>query len=248
MIKELEEKRKKLKENEEIMNLNDYELNNLEYKQALKIDKRTFSQYYCSLIRTKHILIFSIFPFKDYNSRAIKISMFILSFSISFTVNALFFSDSTMHQIYVDNGSFNFIYHIPQIIFSWLISAFLNSLIRILALTEKNILRVKQEKNRVKLSELGKIETKNIFYKALLFFLISFIILGICWYYLSCFCCIYKNTQLHLIKDTLISFGMSLLYPFGIYLIPGIFRIPSLRAKKNDKTTMYKFSKIIQFF
>ena len=247
-IKTIEENGKKLKEKEELLNLNDYELNNLEYKQALKKDKRTFSQYYCSLIRTKHLLIFTFFTIKDYNSRSIKISMFILSFSIYFTVNALFFSDSTMHQIYVDNGSFNFIYHIPQIIFSWLISAFLNSLIRILALTEKNILKIKQEKNKDKLSELGNIESKNIFYKTFLFFGMSFILLGFCWYYLSCFCCIYKNTQLHLIKDTLISFGMSFLYPFGIYLVPGIFRIPSLRTSKKDKSTMYKFSKFVQFF
>ena len=63
---------------------------------------------------------------------------------------------------------------------------------------------------------------------------------------------IYKNTQLHLIKDTLISFAMSLLYPFGIYLLPGIFRIPALsnRKKKNKKDDagkyLYNLSKILQ--
>ena len=47
------------------------------------------------------------------------------------------------------------------------------------------------------------------------------------------FCAIYKNTQLHLIKDTLISFGLSFIYPFGINLLPGLFRIPSLSEKKE---------------
>ena len=60
------------------------------------------------------------------------------------------------------------------------------------------------------------------------------------------FCAIYINTQLHLIKDTLISYGLSMIYPFAIYLAPGVFRIPSLRAKKHDKEIMYKFSKILQ--
>ena len=60
------------------------------------------------------------------------------------------------------------------------------------------------------------------------------------------FCTIYKNTQIHLIKDTLISFGTSLLYPFGIYLLPGLFRIPALLNKKNKKKYLYNLSKLIQ--
>ena len=65
-------------------------------------------------------------------------------------------------------------------------------------------------------------------------------------YYITCFCGIYENTQIHLIKDTILSFVLSLIYPFGICLIPGIFRITALRAKNNDKNCLYKLSKIIQ--
>ena len=39
---------------------------------------------------------------------------------------------------------------------------------------------------------------------------------------------IYKNTQLHLIKDILISFLLVLIYPFAIYLLLGLFGIPAL--------------------
>ena len=37
--------------------LNDYELNSLSYEEAIKYDKRTFIQYYISLLRTKHPII-----------------------------------------------------------------------------------------------------------------------------------------------------------------------------------------------
>ncbi len=60
------------------------------------------------------------------------------------------------------------------------------------------------------------------------------------------FCAIYINTQYHLIKDTLISFGLSLIYPFGIYLLPGLLRIPSLSNHKNKKEYLYEISKFIQ--
>ena len=60
------------------------------------------------------------------------------------------------------------------------------------------------------------------------------------------FCSIYVNTQIHLIKDTIISFAISLIYPFGIYLIPGIFRLSSLRAKDKNQECLYKFSYLFE--
>ena len=60
------------------------------------------------------------------------------------------------------------------------------------------------------------------------------------------FCTIYVNTQIHLIKDTLISFATSFISPLCINLIPGIFRIPALSNKKNKRNYLYGISKIIQ--
>ena len=147
MKNETEKKMHFMKEYEQIIKLNDTELNELKYKEALKKDKRTYLQYYISLIKTKHLIAFSFSPLEDYNARFIKISLFIFSFSICLAVGALFFNDSTMHQIYEDSGSFNFIYQIPQILYSSLISGFLNAIIRVLALTEKNIINIKNEKD-----------------------------------------------------------------------------------------------------
>ena len=62
------------------------------------------------------------------------------------------------------------------------------------------------------------------------------------WYFVSCFCAVYKNTQKHLIKDTLLSFGLSMLYPFGLNFLPGIFRIPALRAKNGNMKYLYQLS------
>ena len=60
------------------------------------------------------------------------------------------------------------------------------------------------------------------------------------------FCTIYQNTQIHLVKDTLISYGLGFIYPFGIYLLPGMFRIPSLSNGKNDRKCCYNISKLLQ--
>ena len=48
-----------LSDYDQIMEFNDYEMNNLKYEEALKFDKRTYIKYYLSLLRTKHLLIFA---------------------------------------------------------------------------------------------------------------------------------------------------------------------------------------------
>ena len=40
------------------MEYTDEEKNNLKYELALKYDKRTYIQYYLSLLKTRHIFIF----------------------------------------------------------------------------------------------------------------------------------------------------------------------------------------------
>ena len=56
--------------------LNDFELNTLEYPLAIKMDKRTYLQYYFSLLKIKHLILFTFLPANDYNLKSIKICLF----------------------------------------------------------------------------------------------------------------------------------------------------------------------------
>ena len=57
------------------MKYSDSEINLFSYEEAILKDKRTFYQYYFSLIRTKHIIFFAFCPIQDYNSRIIKVCL-----------------------------------------------------------------------------------------------------------------------------------------------------------------------------
>ena len=150
-----------------------------------------------------------------------------------------------MHKIYTDSGKFNLNYQLPQIIYSYLISSGINFIIEYLSLDE-TIISIKSE-NSINIKKSKKI-IKNIKIKFCCFFIITFILLLIFGYYISCFCCIYENTQIHLIKDSLLSLLISSIIPFFKSLIPGIFRIPALRNKKGNNSCLYKISQIIEFF
>ena len=149
-----------------------------------------------------------------------------------------------MHKIYEDQGSFNFIFQVPQILYSTLISSFINMIIKTLSLSQKNIIELKNHKQNLNNKKTNIL--KCLVIKFTLFFILSLILLLFFWFYLGCFCAVYKNTQKHLINDTIISFILSLLYPVFLNFIPGFFRIPSLRDVNKNKEGLYKFSKIIQ--
>ena len=150
-----------------------------------------------------------------------------------------------MHKIHEDNGAFNIVYQIPQILYSSVISALINIILKQLSLSEKNILSLKQEKDIKKMGSYAKNIKKCLAIKFIIFFILNHLFLLFFWYFISCFCAVYKNTQIILIEDTLISFGLSMLYPFGLNLLPGIFRIPSLRAQKKNKKILYKISELL---
>ena len=239
---------KQIEKVNQIMKYTNDQLNELPYELALQYDTRKFSQYYLSLLKSKHILFFAIFQNNDYNSRIIKIDLFLNSFTIYYTVNALFFNDDTMHKIYISKGSFDLEYQLPQIIYSSLISMVLNTLLKVLALSNNRIIKFKQDKSKNDIDKEGE-ELENILkIKFVLYFIISFLLLLFFWYYISMFGVIYNNTQVHLLKDTLISFGLSLIIPFVFYLLPGILRIPALSNVSKKREYLYNFSKFLQSF
>ena len=115
-------------------------------------------------------------------------------------------------------------------------------------MTEKDIIKIKvkvEEKNQ----DLDKVISnteKCLKLKIIIFFALNFLFLLFFWYYLSSFCAVYRNTQTHLFKDVTISFCLSLLYPFGLSLLPGFFRIPALKKENNNGKCLYSLSKIVQ--
>ena len=153
-----------------------------------------------------------------------------------------------MHNIYESKGEFDLDDQLPIAFYSTIISMILNYPLNFLALTNDIIINFKQNKTKINILKKSKKLIKIISIKFVLYFIVRFLFLLFFWYYISMFGIIYKNTQIHLLKDTLMSFGLSLIIPFGFYLFPGLFRLPALSNRKNKRLCLYNFSKIIQFF
>ena len=132
--------------NTKILEYIDEEINDLSYNLAIQSDKRTFCQYYISLVKTKHNLMFALLNKNDYNSIMIKIDLFFIGFSIDYIVNALFYTDDTMHKIYKSKGVFDLETQLPIIVYSTIITYILNTPLNFLALSNDAIISFKQNR------------------------------------------------------------------------------------------------------
>ena len=148
----------------------------MSYPEALKYDKRSSREYYCSLIRTKQLFIFTFCSLDDYNSGVIKKFTLFLSFAMHYAINALFFTNSNMHQIYEDKGEYNFSYQYPFVLGSAIISNLVMRLmLQFLVLIDKDVVEVKQQSNRALafIMEKNKLKCMRIKF-AFSLFLISY--------------------------------------------------------------------------
>jgi len=150
-----------------------------------------------------------------------------------------------MHKIYENKGNIVLFFNILNIIYSSLLSTIITLIIKFIALSSKDILKIKKVKNR-NIALINSVKLiKKLTIKFSIYYAISFIFLSFFWYFISAFCAVYKNTQILLIRTTLISYLMSLLYPLALNIIPAFLRLISLRDKSHNKKCIYSFSYIL---
>ena len=58
-------------------------------------------------------------------------------------LNVFFFSDESMHKIFLNYGKYNFIQQIPQIIYTTIISQLIEVFLCYLSLTDKHFYKIK---------------------------------------------------------------------------------------------------------
>ena len=227
--------------------LDSFELNQLKYKQAILKDKRTFTQIYFDMLSREQIIIFTFFICDDYNLSYIKFVRFIFLLATDMVLNVFFFSDESMHKIFLSYGKYDFVQKIPQIIYTTLISQLIEVFLCYLSLTDKHIYNIKRARNNKSKYVLLK-NLKCIKIKLAFFFIFTFIGFIFYLYVIAAFCAVYKNTQIIYLKDALFSFLSGLIYPFVLYLFPSGLRLISLRLSKYNLECVYKLSDIIPIF
>ena len=231
-------------ETEKEANYSEFEINSFTYKEAMGVDMRTFCQIYLSFIKYYHPFLFLCYKKKDFNSIYIKLSLIFISFSLHYFVNSLFITNSILHDIYVSGNTNDIGKFIPYIIISFIICYVVDKLIRYFSLSDKNIYSIYKEalynNAKIRATQVRKL----LLIKYIIFYVLGFFSTLIFGYYLATFGAVYQNTQFILVKNFLISYAISLVFPFIIILLPSVFRRFAL--KDATRQWMFDLSRILQ--
>jgi hypothetical protein len=230
-------------------NLDNFELNNLNYEEAYELDKRSCCKTYLSVILREHYVLFTFFSWNDYNLFYVKIERFFILICTEMTMNGLYFLHKTMHRKYAQNEEIGFIDKIPQYIFSLVVSHIIEVILCYLSMTDIHIYEIKAlpkvEKNDERIFDiLNKIRCKLRAY-----FVFTFLLFLFYWYFISAFCAVYQNTQKVFLEDSAISIATSLIDPFIIYGATTLLRYLSLlKCCRKKACCLYKLSDLIPIF
>ena len=225
--------------------LDDYELNHLDYDNAIVLDKRDFCKLYWSIIKRDELLLFTFVTWDDYNLFYVKIEKFLFVILTLMAMNGFLFSDKSIHKLFLNGVKYDFGQQILQIILSVIITHVFEILLCFLSLTDRYIYKIKS---------LSKSDSKgdnlfNYFKKMriglIIFLVLIFIFSIIYWYFISAFCAVYENTQGIYIIDCIISLLFFLVDPFIIYALVCLIRKISINKKVK---CLYKLSQLFPIF
>ena len=211
---------------------NIYDLQNVDYEEAIKYDKRGyFKMYWGCLVDTQ--VIFGTFCSDNHlDLFAIKLSFFIFTFQISFFLNALFYTDEYISKSYNNNGVLDFVSGLPKSIYSYAATLVTTNLLRMLSTSKNELLRLIIEKLKYKYYiNLIQVKLDKLRKKLIIYYIIVFIFSCVFFYYVSSFCAVYRNSQKYWFLGCLESLAMDTGVSFIICIFLALFRYISIKRR-----------------
>ena len=206
------------------------ELNELPFDKAIKYDKRNFCVYYGNILLSSHIILSVFFRQNDYNLFTIKLGLLFMTFPININFNILFFTSKNIKLSYIRsmNDISSFWNNITNSIYSSILASILLIILKVISLTHNSVRTLR------KLRDINQAEKKSVCIlrcikiRIVIYYILSFIFLIVFGFYVLCFCSIFENTQIELIKSTVTSWLLSIILPFLICFLTSLMRSISL--------------------
>ena len=218
------------------------------YDESLEKDQRTFFPmfwtYILSGLELVNILCFS----GEYDSIAIHISSYLLEIALDFTLNAMLFTDDVITKRYERGGGVDMMTTLLLSFISNLISSVIGMLVSKLSEFAMQLEMIKAEiKDEKVYQDLNmRMYKKIIRIRLIFYFVLQFIVLIFCFYYVTIFCTVYRGSQVNWLIDCITGIGISLAISIGISFLIALLRYLSLRCKAKRVFLCSKYVKRFQ--
>ena len=220
----------------EKMDYDEYDLDGLDYDEALIYDKRTFCQLFCKQLKERQLIANTFCVTDKLKPFSIKVILLIFNLSCYLVVNGFLFNEEYVMKI-LRRKSKNFYYFlvdsVTRIVYSSIIGVVINIIVGLLFRADKQLRKVqsKYEGNKILLhGEIVKIykSTKNLY---IIFSILNVFIMLVFIFYLFCFCGVYRNCQADWFEGCFIVIFLMQILPVFLSLLLAVLRKGGLICK-----------------
>ena len=199
-------------EKDEKINIKEYlsiSFDENDFDDVIDMDKRTFWQYFCEKFQENQIFINSFFIIEPLRPRSLKLLVLILTIQLYFTINALFYTEEYLSEIFYINKKDSFFAFVPRrfnhFIYTSVVSKIITYLIEFFFIEERKIKKIfiRNKEGELKLKYDISNVTKDIEKRFYGLIISSVIVTIISFIYISCFNIVYPNTKIEWIKSSI---------------------------------------------
>ena len=225
------------------------ELDDMDYEDAIKLDKRNFFEYFSCRLKQKQIIMETFFYKENIKPLSIKALLLLLNINLYFVINGLFFNETYIEKIYNANDDeehfFSYLSRsFNNFIYATLVSFIINIIIDCIFIEEKKIKRIflREKDDQLQLKYEISMNMSNIKKRYTSFIFICLFICVISWYYLSCFNYVYPGVRLEWVKSSFTIIIIMQSISVLVRLLEAILRSISFQCKSEK---IYKVKQLI---
>ena len=201
----------KLKEDYDI-EMDEYlktDVDDMEFEDALKYDKRGFCEYFCENFKNEQIIMDTFFNQESLKPMTIKIIIFFLNVILYFVINGLFYSEEYVSDLFNSDEEEHFFSFFPRsitrFIYTTIVGEIIGVIVDFVAFDENKVKRLfkREKKNTLQIRYEISVMTKDIKRNYLILMIICGVIDLISLYYVNCFNNVYPNLTGEWIKSSI---------------------------------------------
>ena len=220
--------------------INDEELDEMDFEEAIIYDKRSYLKLYWSSLIDSQIILSTFFTSNNLYLFLIKLSFFISNFQMNFFLNALFYTDEYISDAYHNNGVLDFVSGLPKSIYSFVSTLIITNLLKMLSNNKSELMQlIKESSKNKKYLKLINIKLKKLRNKLIIYYILIFLLGLIFLYYVSSFCAVYRYSQKYWLHGCLESFAMDGISPFIISIFISLLKYIAIKKKNKYFFILY---------
>ena len=224
------------------IDMDDYlntDVDDMDYDDAIKLDKRSFCEFFNEKLKTKQMIINTFCHKENLKPMSIKIILLFLNIDLYFVINGLFFDEEFLSSLFNSDEKETFFSFVPRSISRFyyivIVGIIVGIIVDCIFFEERKIKRIfkREKEDPIHLRYEISLSVKSIKSRYTVFILISISISVISWYYISCFNNTYPGVKIEWIKSSILNIIIMQILYILIALLQAILRELSFYYKSE---------------